>query len=88
MSLRTRITALERALARNDPPETVVRVRIIAVHNREEAEALRTAGLLDPARDNGRSVPLGPVRVEVGEVVDAADVLAEFSKSPTCKAGD
>jgi hypothetical protein len=76
MSIKSRIEALEKRLARPEPEETVVRIREIIVHSREEVEQLRAAGLMDAARENNRPIPRGLVRVVIAEVVDAKDLLA------------
>jgi 4-hydroxy-3-methylbut-2-enyl diphosphate reductase IspH len=76
MTLKSRIEALEKRLARPEPEETVVRIREIIVHNREEVEQLRAAGLMDAPRENHRHIPRGLVRVVIAEVVDARDLLA------------
>jgi hypothetical protein len=77
MSVRSRIERLEQATATAAPPATVVRVRVIVVHSREEVQQLRAAGLLDSCRDNGRPIPRGPVRVVIEEAVDAKDLLVK-----------
>jgi hypothetical protein len=76
MSVKTRLEALEKRLAKPEPEETVIRIREIVVHNTEEIEQLRAAGLLDSRQDSGRSVPRGSVRLVIEEAVDAKDVLA------------
>ena len=76
MSVKTRLEALEKRLAKPEPEETVVRIREIVVHSREEIEQLRAAGLIDTSRDNSPPITHGRVRVVVDEVVDAKDLLA------------
>jgi len=76
MSFRTRIEELEKVLAKNDPPETVIRVTVIVVRTREEVAQLRAAGVTDSRSDDGRPVPCGPVRLVVEEAVEAKDWLA------------
>jgi hypothetical protein len=76
MSVKTRLEALEKRLAKPEPEETIVRVREIIVHSRQEVEQLRAAGFIDSSRDNSRPIPGGRVRVVIDEVVDAKDLLA------------
>jgi 4-hydroxy-3-methylbut-2-enyl diphosphate reductase IspH len=76
MSVKTRIEALEKRLAKPEREETVIHVREIIVHNREEVEQLRAAGLMDSPRDNNQPIPRGPVRIVIEEAVDAKDLLA------------
>ena len=68
MSVKTRIAALEKLLAKGDPLETVIVVNQVVVRTREEVEQLRAAGVMDPRRDNGRPLPRGPVRLVIRNV--------------------
>ncbi len=60
MSVKTRIESLEKRLAKPEPEETVVKVRIITVESREEVEQLRAAGLMDPRRTTAGRLHVAP----------------------------
>jgi hypothetical protein len=81
MSVKTRLEALEKRLAKPEPDETVVRIREIIVHSREEVVRLRAAGLTDSSRDNNRPIARGRVRVAIDEVVDAKDLVARTAST-------
>jgi hypothetical protein len=74
MSLKTRIEALEKRLAKPEPEETVIIVRQVVVRTRDEVDLLRAAGLLDPPLETGRAAPRGPVRLVVRDA-DLDEVL-------------
>ena len=75
MSIKTRIEALEKRLAKPEREETVIHVRVVVVHNREEVEQLRAAGLMESREAPSRPIPCGPIR-HVFEAVEAKDLLA------------
>ena len=76
MSVKTRIEALEKRLAKNEPTETVVQITVIVVRTRAEVEQLRAAGLMEPPSPSGQLIPRRPVRVVIKQTVDAKDWLA------------
>jgi hypothetical protein len=90
VSFKTRLEALEKRLAKSEPTETVVRVRVIVVRNRAEVEQLRAAGLID-SREAHRPVARGPVRAIIEKVVEARELLRDHSSIarqglPSCHA--
>jgi 4-hydroxy-3-methylbut-2-enyl diphosphate reductase IspH len=82
MSIKTRIEALEQTISKGEPPETVIVVRVVVVHNREEVEQLRAAGLLERSPPCGRPTPRGPVRLVFREV-GIRDLLGTAPAVPT-----
>jgi len=78
MSLKTRIEALEKRLAKPEQAQTVVPVKIIGVHSREEVEQLRALGLIELHPEPNRKPPRGPIR-HVFEEVTAAEILKSAS---------
>jgi hypothetical protein len=74
MSVKTRIEALEKQLAKPEREETVIHVGVIVVQNCEEVAQLRELRLMDSRQDSNRPIPCGPVRLVV-ETVEAKDLL-------------
>jgi hypothetical protein len=80
MSVKTRIEALEKRLAKPEPEETVVRIQPIIVRTREEVVALKElerAKHLDSPAPPSRPIPRGRVRIVELPAVEAKDLLVK-----------
>jgi hypothetical protein len=82
MSIKTRLEALEKRLAKPGPEETVVRIQPIIVRSRDEVVALDELERIKPAPPS-RPRPRGQVRIEILPDIEAKDVLAKARAAST-----
>ena len=86
MSVKTRLEALEKRLAKPEQEETVVCIQPIIVCTREEVAALNElerAKHLDSPPPCSRPRPHGRVRIVELPAVEAKDLLAKARAVPT-----
>jgi hypothetical protein len=82
MSVKTRLEALEKMLAKPEPEETVVRIQPVIVHSREEVIALNELERDSPPPPS-RPRPHGRVRIVELPAIEAKDVLAKARAAST-----